>query len=164
MFVCLFVFLKETTKKIESWLCWVKLLSSLVLSNPLLWEMKKQRVRVGDADGLMLWVGSKVAKDLWQWICCFSVANLCLTVCNSRNDTMPGFPALHYLPEFAQTHVPIVSDAIEPPHPLSPPSPPALCLSQNQGLLHWIGSSHQVAKVLETQDQSFQWIFRFDFP
>ena len=49
---------------------------------------------------------------------------------------MPGFPALHYLPEFAQTHVPIVSDAIEPPHPLSPPSPPALRLSQNQGLLH----------------------------
>ena len=49
---------------------------------------------------------------------------------------MQGFPALHYLPEFAQTHVPVVSDAIESPHPLSPAFPPALSLSPNQGLLH----------------------------
>ena len=49
---------------------------------------------------------------------------------------MPGFPALHYLPEFAQTHGPVVSDAIESPHPLSPPSPPALSLSQHHGLFH----------------------------
>ena len=49
---------------------------------------------------------------------------------------MPGFPALHCLREFAQIHVPIVSDAIEPPPPLSPTSPPALSLYPNQGLLH----------------------------
>ena len=45
----------------------------------------------------------------------------------------PGFPILHHLPELAQTHVHQVSDTIQPPHPLSPP-PPALNLSQHQGL------------------------------
>ena len=55
-----------------------------------------------------------------------------------------------------------VNDAIQPPHPLSSPSPPAFNLSQHQGLLQWVGSSHQMAKVLELQPQhqSFQWIFR----
>ena len=73
-----------------------------------------------------------------------------------------GFPVLHYLPEFAQTHVCWVSDAIQPSPPLSPPSPLALSLSQHRGLFQWVGSLHQVAKVLELQlqHQSFQWIFR----
>ena len=60
----------------------------------------------------------------------------------------------------------IVSDAIQPSHPLSSPSPPAFNLSQHQGLFQWVSSSHQVAKVLEFQFQlkhSFQWIFRTDF-
>ena len=58
-----------------------------------------------------------------------------------------------------------VSDAIQPSHPLSSPSSPTFNLSQHQGLSQWIGSSHQVAKVLEfqLQHQSFQWIFRIDF-
>ena len=47
-----------------------------------------------------------------------------------------------------------------PSHPQSPPSPPALNLSQHQGLFQWVSSSHQVAKVLELQHQSLQWIFR----
>ena len=64
---------------------------------------------------------------------------------------MPGFPILHYLPEFAQTHVHWVSDAIQPSHPLSLPSPPALSLFQHQGLFQWVDSLHQVAKVLELQ-------------
>ena len=77
------------------------------------------------------------------------------------NCNTPGFPVLHYLPEFAQTHVHWMSDAIQPSHPLSSASPPALSLSQHQGLFQWVGSSHQVAKVLELQfqHQSFQWIF-----
>jgi len=77
-------------------------------------------------------------------------------------STPLGFPALHYLPEFGQTHVHWVGDAIQPSHPWSPPSPPAFNLSQHQGLFQWISSSHQVAKVLELQlqYQSFQWIFR----
>ena len=77
----------------------------------------------------------------------------------------PGFPVLHYLPEFAQIHVHWVGDAIQPSPPLSLPSPPALSLSQHQDLFQWVGSPHQVAKVLEfqLQHQSFQWIFRIDF-
>ena len=77
----------------------------------------------------------------------------------------PGFPVLPYLQEFAQTHVHWVDDAIQLPHPLSPASPPALNLSQHQGLFQWVGSSHQVAKVLELQlqHQSFQWIIRVGF-
>ena len=78
---------------------------------------------------------------------------------------MPGLPVHHQLPELAQTHVYQVSDAIEPSHPLSSPSPPVLNLSQHQGLFKWVCASYQMAKVLEfqLQYQSFQWIFRTDF-
>ena len=75
----------------------------------------------------------------------------------------PGFPALHHLTELAQTHVHRVGDAIQPSHPLSSPSPPAFNLSQLPGFFQRVSSSHQVAKVLELQHQSFQWIFRTDF-
>ena len=61
----------------------------------------------------------------------------------------PGSSVLHYLPEFAQIHVHWVDDAIQPSHPLSPPSPLALNLFQYQGLFQWVGFSHQVANVLE---------------
>ena len=76
-----------------------------------------------------------------------------------------GFPVPHYFPEFAQTYVHCVNDAIQPSHPLLPTFPPALNLSQHQDLFQWVGSLHQVAKVLEFhfQHQSFQWIFRVDF-
>ena len=66
------------------------------------------------------------------------VAKSCLTLCNSMDFSTPGFPVLHYLPEFAQTHVHWVRDAIQPSHPLLPPSPPALNLSQHQGLFQWV--------------------------
>ena len=81
------------------------------------------------------------------------------------NCSMPGFPVLHYLLEFAQTHISWIGDTIQPSHPLSPPSPSAINLSQHQGLFQWVSSSQQVAKVLELQlqHQSFQWIFRVDF-
>ena len=75
-------------------------------------------------------------------------------------------PVHYQLPEFTQTHVHWVGDAIQPSHPLSSSSPPAFNLSQHQGLFQWISSSHQqVAKVLEfqLQSQSFQWIIRTDF-
>ena len=76
-----------------------------------------------------------------------------------------GFPVHHQLPEFTQTHVHWVSDAIQPSHPLSSPSPPAPNPSQHQGLFQWVSSLNQVAKVLEfqLQHQSFYWIFRTDF-
>ena len=63
-----------------------------------------------------------------------SVAQLCLTLCGLMDYSMPGFPVHHQLPELAQTHVHLVGDTIQPSHPLSPPPPPALNLSQHQGL------------------------------
>ena len=93
-----------------------------------------------------------------------SAAQSCLTLCNPMDCSTPGFPVLHHLPEFAQTHVHQVSDAIQPSHPLSSPSPPAFNLSQHQGLFKWVSSSHQVAQILEfqLQHQSFQWTPRTD--
>ena len=75
--------------------------------------------------------------------------------CETMDYSMPGFPVLHYLLEFAQTHVRWFGGAIQPshPHPLSLPSPLALNLSQHQSLPQWVGYSHQVAKVLELQLQ-----------
>ena len=75
------------------------------------------------------------------------------------NHSTPGLPVHHQLPEFTQTHVHWVSDAIQPSH-LSSPSPPAPNPSQHQGLFQWVSSSHQVAKTLH---ESFQWIFNTDF-
>ena len=82
---------------------------------------------------------------------CFSVIKLCLTLCSSMDCCTPGFFVPHYLSEFVQTHAHWVDGAIQPSHPLLPPSSPALNLSQHQGLLQWVGSSQHVAKVLELQ-------------
>ena len=65
------------------------------------------------------------------------------------NQGMPGLPVHHQLPEFTQTHVYWVGDAIQPSHPLSSPSPPAPSPSQHQGFFQWVNSSHEVAKVLD---------------
>ena len=81
--------------------------------------------------------------------CCCSVSKPCLTLCDLMDCSTPGFPVLHYLPVFAQTHAHWVSDANQPSHSSSPPSPPAFNLSQYQGFFQWVGSLHQVAKVLE---------------
>ena len=78
----------------------------------------------------------------------------CLTLCNPMDCSMPGFPVLHHLQEFAQTHVHWVGDAIQPSHPLSSLSLPAFNLSQHQGHFQWVCSSHWVVKVLELQHQS----------
>ena len=65
-----------------------------------------------------------------------SVAQLCPALCNPMDCSTPGFPVHHHLPEIAQTHVHQVGDAIQPFHPLSSPSPPALNLSQHQGFFY----------------------------
>ena len=95
----------------------------------------------------------------------FSSVQSCPTLCNPMDCSTPGLPVCHQLPEFTQTHVHWFSDAIQPSHPLSSPSPPAFSLSQHQGLFRWVSSLHQVAKVLEfqLQHQSFQWI-QYWFP
>ena len=69
------------------------------------------------------------------------------------NCSTPGLPVHHQLPEFTQTHIHRVGDAIQPSHPLPSPSPPAPNLSQHQGLFQRVSSSHEVAKVLEFQLQ-----------
>ena len=92
----------------------------------------------------------------------------CLTLCDPMDCSTPGLPVRHQLPEFTQTQVHWVGDAIQPSYPLSFYSslfPPAFNLSQQQCLFKWVNSSHQVAKVLEfkLQHQSFQSIFRINF-
>ena len=88
-----------------------------------------------------------------------SVSQSCPPLCDPMNHSTPGLPVHHQLPESTQTHVHWVSDAIQPSHPLSPPSPPAPNPSQNQGFFQWVNSFHEVAEVLEyqLQHQSFQW-------
>ena len=84
-----------------------------------------------------------------------SVAQLCLTLFEPMNCSTPGLPVHHQLLEFTHVHVHRVSDAIQPSHPLSSPSPPAPNPSQHQSLFQWVNSSHDVAKVLEFQLQHY---------
>ena len=97
----------------------------------------------------------KRASLCWlQWLILIqfrSVAQSCLTLCDPMNPSRPGLPVHHQLPEFTQTHVRRVSEAIQPSHPLSSPSPPAPNPSRHQSLFQWVNSSHEVAKVLEFQ-------------
>ena len=94
----------------------------------------------------------------------------CVWLCDPMNHSTPRTPVHHQFPESTQTHVHWVNDAIQPSHPLSSPSPPALNISQHKGLYQWVSSLHQVTKVLESQlqHQSFQWTpglmsFRMDW-
>ena len=80
-----------------------------------------------------------------------SVAQSCPTLCDPMNRNTPGLPVHHQLLEFTQTHIHWVSDAFQPSHPLSSPSPLAPNPSQHQSLFQGVNSSHEVAKVLEFQ-------------
>ena len=102
---------------------------------------------------------------LRRWLCFHqfsSVTQSFLNVCNPMHRSTPGLPVHHQLPESTQTHVLWVSDAIQPYHPLLSPSPPAFNLSQHQGLFQRVSCLHQVAKVLELQHLSSQWILMID--
>ena len=80
-----------------------------------------------------------VSKKIRQYVLQFSsVTQSCPTLCNPMNRSRPGLPVHHQLPEFTQTHVHRVGDAIQPSHPLSSPSPPALNLSQHQSFFKWV--------------------------
>ena len=74
-----------------------------------------------------------------------SVAQSCPTLCDPMTRSTPGLPVHHQLPEFTQTHVHRVGDAIQPSYPLSSASPPAPNPSQHQGVFQWVHSSHEVA-------------------
>ena len=75
-----------------------------------------------------------------------SVAQSCPTLCDPMNRSTPGLPVHHQCPEFTQTHVHWVGDAIQPSHPLLSPSPPASNPSKHQGLFQWVNSSHEGPK------------------
>ena len=99
--------------------------------------------------GRIVWMFTwKITQEYFQFS---SVAQSCPTLCNPMNRSTPGLPVHHQLPEFTQTRVHRVSDAIQPSHPLSSPSPPASNPSQHQSIFQWVNSSHEVAKVLEFQ-------------
>ena len=93
-------------------------------------------------------IGNKIIKRQFS-----SVAQSCPTLCDPMNRSMLGLPVHRKHPEFTQTHVHWVSDAIQPSHPLASPFPPAPNPSQLQSLFQWVSSSHEVAKVLEFQLQ-----------
>ena len=98
----------------------------------------------------------KIGSLGWHIHTC-SFAKSFLTVSNPMDCSMSGIPVFHYSPEFAKIHVHWVNDAIKPFHPLPPSSSPDLNFSKHQGLFQWVGSLHQVTKVLELhlQHQSF---------
>ena len=90
----------------------------------------------------------------WPYIIYYqirSVIQLCPTLCDPMNRSTPGLPVHHQLPEFTQTHIQRISDAIQLSHPLSSPSPLAPNPSQHQSLFQWVNSLHEVAKVLQFQ-------------
>ena len=78
---------------------------------------------------------------------CSSVTQSCPTLCDSTECSTTGFPVHHQFPELAQTYVHQIGDAIQPSYSLLSPSPPALSLSQHQGLFQWVSSSYQVASI-----------------
>ena len=93
-----------------------------------------------------------------------SVAQLCPTLCDPIDCSMPGFPVHHQLLELAQTHVHRVSDAIQPSHPLSPPSPPTFNLCQHQSLsgassLNWVARASASASVLPMTSLHVHYVF-----
>ena len=89
-------------------------------------------------------------KDILETLLWFSHKVMSVWLWNPMGCSMPGFFVPHYLLEFAQTHVHWVSDAVQPSHPLLPPSPPALNLSQHQDLYQWVGSSHVLRALQNT--------------
>ena len=117
----------DTTERLSLRLVWIKIIQGLTGN---LNHLVIQRLRLNCL---------KTDFFVWRWLIhsnlqFSSVAQSCLTLCDPMNHSTPGLPVHHQLPEFTQTHVHRVSDAIQPSHPLSSPSPPAPNPSQHQGL------------------------------
>ena len=116
---------------------------TLFHSEPLAWSLLRRL--------MFIWARNLVSLTYFgKWSC--SVLSLSpVRLCHPMNHSTPGLPVHHQLPEFSRTHVHQVSDAIQPSHPLSSPSPPVPNPSQHHSLFQWVNSSHEVAKVLEFQ-------------
>ena len=98
---------------------------------------------------------------IWSSVQSSSVAQSCLTLCNPVNRSTPGLPVHHQLPEFTQTHIHQVGDAIQPSHPLSSPSPPAPNPSQHQSfpmsqLFTWGGQSTGISALASVLPKNTQ--------
>ena len=155
--------------------CLVKVAQSCpTLSNPMVWSPPGSSIHGIFQARILKWVvmpfsrGSSQPRD-WTQVSCIasgfftvwattlhsvqfsSVAQSCPTLWDPMNRSTPGLPVYHQLLEFTQTHAHRVSDAIQPSHPLSSPSPPAPNPSQHQSLFQWVNPSHEVTKVLEFQ-------------
>ena len=145
---------------------WLDIITDLIdMDLSKLWEIVEDRgawwVTVHGVAKSWARLSNWITTAIWQR---FSSAQRLSRVqlCDPMGCTLPGLPVHHQLPELTQTHVHWVSDAIQPSHPLSSPSPPAFNISQLQCLFQWVSSSHQVGRALEfqLQHQSFQWTFR----
>ena len=121
---------------------WLKYRLKSTVKSPRLWAMLHQEPV---PQGLNSWSHGQFS----------SVTQSCPTLCDPMNHSTPGLPVHHQLLEFTQTHIHWVSDAIQPSHPLSSPSPSAPNPSQHQSLFQWVNSSHEVAKVLVSALASF---------
>ena len=152
----------------ELW-CWRRLLRVLWTARRSNQSILKEFSPDYSLEGLMLKLKFQCLRVAWKYMHAAPAAarllQSCPTLCDPMDCSMPGFPVHHQLQEFSETHVRQVSDAIQPFHPLSFPSPLALNFSQHQDHLQWLSFSYQVAKVLELQlhHQSFQWMFVIDF-
>ena len=163
--------------KVLRWRMWARLVTKLCLTlcDPMDYSLPGPSVQArilewvfisfstrssGPRDRTCIYVTSIVSQ--FSSVQFSSVAQSYTTLCNPMERSTPGLPVHHQLLESTQTHVHWVSDAIQPSHPLSSPSPPAFNLSQHQSLFKRV---HQVAKVLEfyLHHQCFQWIFRTVF-
>ena len=113
-------------------------------------DSKRQNVILGKVHLLFSTVLFLVLRTINSDCCCCSVAQLCPTLCDLMDCSTPGFPVLHHLLEFVQTHVHWVDDTIQPSHPLLPLSPPAFNLSQHQDLCP-IGCVHSLFWLPDSQ-------------
>ena len=92
--------------------------------------------------------------------CCYSVTQLCPTLCDPMDWSRSGLSVPHCLPGFAQLHVHWIGDAIQSSHPLTSSSPSALNLC-HQGHFWWVSCLHQVTKILELQCHSTIKVMKF---
>ena len=134
----------------------------LLYNKKLVLVMKKYLKKHKSINRIFIWYLGKIFFRMQHFeICCLflnhkylsvsSVIQSCPTLCDPMNRSTPGLSVHHHLPEFTQTHVHRVLDAIQPSHPWSSFSPPAPNPSQHQSLFQRVNSSHEVAKVLELQ-------------
>ena len=154
----------ELFRMLKNISCYLLLLSSVPKIIPFLTLQQGWKVQICSCFKQCAWGWRYSLLNQFSSVQFSSVLQSCPTLCNPMNHSTPGLPVHHQLPEFTQTHVCRVGDAIQPSHPLSSPSPPAPNPSQHQGLSQWVNSSHEVAKVLEfqLQHQAFQWTPRTD--